>query len=114
MTFTVPMTQLTRAGALALAALCACAWTTSGCGKKKQNAATVQAERAEAAAQVEGLGALPSDVHVVVGANVPMLAASPVVRRAFASMVERGLKDADAGNTISNEEAKRRMESWRR
>jgi hypothetical protein len=89
MTFTVRMTKPTRAGALALAALCACAWTSSGCGKKKKNAASVQAERAEAAAQVEGLGALPADVHVVVGANVPMLAASKVVRRAFASMVER-------------------------
>jgi hypothetical protein len=88
MTFTVRMTHFPRAGALALAALCACAWSSSGCAKKKR-AAEVQAERAEAAASVEGLGALPADVHVVVGANVPMLAASPVVRRAFASMVER-------------------------
>jgi hypothetical protein len=89
MTLNLPMTRSTRAGALALAALCVLAWAEAGCGRKKKSAATVQAERAEAAAQVEGLGALPSDVHVVVGANVPMLAASPVVRRAFASMVER-------------------------
>jgi hypothetical protein len=89
MTCTVRMTTFARAGALALVALCACAFASSGCGKKKKSAATVQAERAEAAAQVEGLGALPADVRVVVGANVPMLAASKVVRRAFTSMVER-------------------------
>lgn len=33
---------------------------------------------------------------------------------AFASMVTRGLKDSDAGNTISNEEARLRIESWRK
>jgi predicted transcriptional regulator len=33
---------------------------------------------------------------------------------AFATMVERGLADADAGRTISNEEMARRIESWRK
>lgn len=33
---------------------------------------------------------------------------------AFASMVDRGLKDADAGNTVSNEEALRQIQSWRK
>ena len=33
---------------------------------------------------------------------------------AFATMVERGLADSDAGRTISNEEMGRRIESWRR
>jgi predicted transcriptional regulator len=33
---------------------------------------------------------------------------------AFASMVDRGLKDADAGNVVSNEEALQRIRSWRK
>jgi predicted transcriptional regulator len=33
---------------------------------------------------------------------------------AFASMVERGLADSDAGRTISNDEMGRRIESWRK
>ena len=33
---------------------------------------------------------------------------------AFAAMVERGVADSDAGRTISNEEMRRRIESWRR
>ena len=33
---------------------------------------------------------------------------------AFATMVERGLADSDAGRTISNEEMARRIESWQR
>jgi predicted transcriptional regulator len=32
---------------------------------------------------------------------------------AFATMVERGLADSDAGRTISHEEMGRRIESWR-
>jgi predicted transcriptional regulator len=31
---------------------------------------------------------------------------------AFSRMVERGLKDADAGNTITNEEMLQRLRSW--
>jgi hypothetical protein len=89
MTCTVRQTRFDRARLLALAVAAACAFATSACGQKKKEASAVQAERAQAAEHVEGLGALPADVHVVVGANVPMLAASPLVRRAFASMVER-------------------------
>jgi len=33
---------------------------------------------------------------------------------ALATMVERGMADADAGRVISNEEMARRIESWRR
>jgi hypothetical protein len=33
---------------------------------------------------------------------------------AFATMVERGIADSDAGRTISNEEMGRRIESWRK
>ena len=33
---------------------------------------------------------------------------------AFATMVERGLADVDAGRTISNDEMARRIENWRR
>ena len=33
---------------------------------------------------------------------------------AFATMVERGLADSDAGRTISNDAMGRRIESWRR
>ena len=33
---------------------------------------------------------------------------------AFATMVERGLADSDAGRTISNEEMARRIESWQK
>lgn len=33
---------------------------------------------------------------------------------AFATMVERGLADSDAGRTISHEEMGRRIESWRK
>jgi predicted transcriptional regulator len=33
---------------------------------------------------------------------------------AFATMVERGLADSDAGRTISNQEMERRLGSWRR
>ena len=33
---------------------------------------------------------------------------------AFATMVERGLADSDAGRVISNEEMARRIESWRK
>jgi hypothetical protein len=31
---------------------------------------------------------------------------------AFARMVRRGLADSDAGNTISNEEMQRRIQTW--
>jgi predicted transcriptional regulator len=31
---------------------------------------------------------------------------------AFVKMVERGLKDVDLGRVVSNEEVKRRIESW--
>jgi predicted transcriptional regulator len=31
---------------------------------------------------------------------------------AFVKMVERGLKDVDSGRVTSNEEVKRRIESW--
>lgn len=33
---------------------------------------------------------------------------------AFARMVERGLADSEAGRTISHEEVKRVIESWRK
>jgi predicted transcriptional regulator len=33
---------------------------------------------------------------------------------AFHIMVQRGLADSDAGRTISNEELKRRIRSWKR
>lgn len=33
---------------------------------------------------------------------------------AFARMVEQGLADAEAGRTITNEEMKRQIESWRK
>lgn len=33
---------------------------------------------------------------------------------AFATMVERGLADADTGRIISNDEMARRIETWRR
>ena len=33
---------------------------------------------------------------------------------AFATMVERGIADSDAGRTISNEEMARRLQSWRK
>ena len=33
---------------------------------------------------------------------------------AFATMVERGVADSDAGRTVSNEEMARRIQSWRR
>ena len=33
---------------------------------------------------------------------------------AFARMVERGLADSEKGRTISNEEMKRRIRSWRK
>ena len=33
---------------------------------------------------------------------------------ALATMVERGVADADSGRVISNEEMARRIESWRR
>jgi hypothetical protein len=33
---------------------------------------------------------------------------------AFATMVERGIADSDAGRTISNEEMARRIQSWRK
>ena len=33
---------------------------------------------------------------------------------ACASMVARGLKDSDAGNTVSNDEAQQRIQSWRK
>lgn len=33
---------------------------------------------------------------------------------AFATMVERGLADSDAGRTISNQEMARRIESWQK
>jgi predicted transcriptional regulator len=31
---------------------------------------------------------------------------------AFVKMVERGLKDVDSGRVMSNEDVKRRIESW--
>ncbi len=83
-----------RSSAL-VATVCAlaCALTptalVSGCGGKKKDAAKEQAARVEAAASVEGLDALPADARVVVGANVPRLAASPLVKRAFAQMLAR-------------------------
>jgi predicted transcriptional regulator len=33
---------------------------------------------------------------------------------AFANMVKRGLDDADAGRTVSDEEIKERIDSWRK
>ncbi|MCA9248360.1 MAG: hypothetical protein KDA42_14640 [Planctomycetales bacterium] len=33
---------------------------------------------------------------------------------AFARMVERGLSDADSGRVVSNEEVKRKIESWQK
>jgi hypothetical protein len=33
---------------------------------------------------------------------------------AFATMVERGIADSDAGRTISNDEMRQRLESWRK
>ena len=33
---------------------------------------------------------------------------------AFARMVEQGLADAEAGRTMTNEEMKRQIESWRK
>ena len=33
---------------------------------------------------------------------------------AFARMIDRGLKDIEAGRVLSNEEARRRIESWRK
>jgi len=33
---------------------------------------------------------------------------------AFARMVKRGLDDSDAGRTVSNEEIKGRIDSWRK
>jgi len=33
---------------------------------------------------------------------------------AFARMVQRGLEDADVGRTVSNDEVKRRIESWQK
>ena len=33
---------------------------------------------------------------------------------AFATMVERGLADSDAGRTISNQEMARRIDSWQK
>jgi predicted transcriptional regulator len=33
---------------------------------------------------------------------------------AFAKVVERGLQDVAAGRTVGNEEAKQRIESWRK
>ena len=32
---------------------------------------------------------------------------------AFARMIDRGLEDSKAGRSVSNEEATRRIESWR-
>ena len=32
---------------------------------------------------------------------------------AFARMVQRGLEDSDAGRTLSDEEVKEKMDSWR-
>lgn len=32
---------------------------------------------------------------------------------AFARMIDRGVADAEAGRTISNEEMKRKLDSWR-
>jgi len=31
---------------------------------------------------------------------------------AFARMIEKGIGDSDAGNTISNQEMKQKIESW--
>ncbi|MBI1325596.1 hypothetical protein GC170_20730 [bacterium] len=33
---------------------------------------------------------------------------------AYARMIHRGLRDSDAGRTMSEEEARKRVESWRR
>jgi predicted transcriptional regulator len=33
---------------------------------------------------------------------------------AFARMVQRGLDDSDAGRTVSDEEVKEKLDSWRR
>lgn len=33
---------------------------------------------------------------------------------AFARMVDRGLKDVESGRVVTNEEVKRRIESWRK
>jgi predicted transcriptional regulator len=33
---------------------------------------------------------------------------------AFARMVQRGLEDSDAGRTVSDEEVKEKLDSWRK
>jgi len=33
---------------------------------------------------------------------------------AFARMVQRGLEDSDAGRTVSNEDIKEKLDSWRK
>ncbi len=33
---------------------------------------------------------------------------------AYARMVRRGLKDSDAGRTVSDDEARRKIDSWRK
>jgi len=98
MTFFVSTTRSARVAGFALALVCV---VSAACGNKKKDAAAVQSERALAAANVEGLDALPADVHVVVGANVPMLAGSPLVKRAFAQMLARDAELAERLTTLA-------------
>jgi hypothetical protein len=87
MTFLVRTTRFARAAALVAA--CVAFAVGGGCGNKKKDAASEQKQRAASAAAVEGLDALPADVHVVVGANVAKLAGSTLVKDAFARMLGR-------------------------
>jgi hypothetical protein len=87
MTFPVSTTRFARTAAILAA--CACVVAVGGCGNKKKDPANERKQRAEHAVAVEGLDALPADVRVVVGANVPALAASPLVKDAFARMLGR-------------------------
>lgn len=75
--------------ALALLAL------ASGCGGRKQPTPQEdRAARARAAASLEGLGALPADTQVVVGANVAKLRESSLARRAIGQMLATNPEDA--------------------
>jgi len=61
------------------------------CGKGKSQPSQAQAQ-AQALAEL-GLGALPAETRVVIGASVPRLAASPLARRLIGEILGR---DADA------------------
>lgn len=59
------------------------------CGAKKDAEAKVRAERVAAAAAVQGLDAIPADVSVVIGLNVPRLAQSPLVQHKVMDLLAR-------------------------